>query len=350
MSVAAEAQETMAAADVAIIGAGPIGLFAVFALGQVGLTALLLDALPEIGGQCAALYPDKPIYDIPGRLSLSGGDLVRDLAAQGMQYKPVVLTGERVRAVEQSGHGFDIYMESGRSAAVRAVLLTAGAGALGPNRPPLENLEAYEGKSVFYHVADKSRFRGQRLVVAGGGDSALDWAIALAEDAASVTLVHRRPHFRGAAASVARLESLRTSGLVEVASPFQLQALEGKFGVLSAVTLRPLGAGEPKRIEADTLLAFFGLASDIGPIVNWDLSENGKTVTVDPTTMATRRSGIFAAGDIAAYPGKLKLILSGFSEAATAAYAIHAHLNPGRPLHFEFSTTKGVPGLAGTMA
>jgi len=215
-------------------------------------------------------------------------------------------------------------------------------GAFGPNKPPLPGIEAYEGKGVFYLVKRREEFRGRRIVIAGGGDSAVDWAISLAEVAEVVYMVHRRPKFRAAPESVARMEVLAKSGKIEMVVPYQLAGIEGHAGGIPAVSVATL-EGERRRLEADVLLPFFGLAMNLGPIADWGLNLDQNRIVVDPATAATNVPGIFAIGDISHYPGKLKLILSGFAEAAMAAHAIHPIVHPGEVLHFEYSTTKGVP-------
>jgi thioredoxin reductase (NADPH) len=223
------------------------------------------------------------------------------------------------------------------------VIIAAGCGAFGPNRPPLENLAAYEGKSVFYMVKSKQAFAGKRVVIAGGGDSAVDWAIALQGIASSISVIHRRPKFRAAPESAARLDALVAEGKVELVVPYQLAALEGEGGQLSAVVVEDL-EGQTRKIPADILLPFFGLSMELGPIAEWGLALEKNTIAVQPTTMATSAPGIFAIGDVATYPNKLKLILCGFSEAAFAAHSAHKIVRPEEVLHFEYSTSKGAPG------
>jgi thioredoxin reductase (NADPH) len=222
-------------------------------------------------------------------------------------------------------------------------VIAAGAGAFGPNRPPLAGIKAFEARSVFYLVRRREDFRGRRVVIAGGGDSAVDWALSLAEVAERVMVVHRRAKFRASPQSAARLQTLAEDGRIELVIPYQLHAIEGAGGQLSAVIVADL-AGRTRRLAADCLLPFFGLATDLGPLAAWRLDLDHNRIRVDPATCATSRPGIFAIGDIAAYPGKLKLILSGFAEAALAAHAIHPLVHPGEALHFEYSTMKGVPG------
>src|SRR5215469_2329872 len=329
--------------DVAIIGAGPVGLFAVFECGMLDMTCHVFDALDMAGGQCAALYPEKPIYDIPGYPRIDAALLVDRLAEQAAPFHPAYHLGQAVTALERQGDGFVVSNAAGVRVACRVVVIAAGGGAFGPNRPPLPGIEAFEGKSVFYLVRRREDFRGKRIVIAGGGDSAVDWALSLAEVAGQVMVVHRRPKFRAAPQSQRQLEQLADEGKVELVIPYQLAALEGAEGWLDAVVVADL-AGNERRLEADCLLPFFGLATELGPLAQWDLAFDENRIVVDPATCATSRAGIFAIGDIAAYPGKLKLILTGFAEAAAAAHAIHPLVHPGEALHFEYSTTKGVPG------
>ncbi len=329
--------------DIAIVGAGPVGLFAVFEAGMLGMRCHVFDALDLPGGQCTALYPEKPIYDIPGYPRIAAGVLVERLVEQAAPFAPAYHLGHPVTRLEEGEGGFVVANAAGEAVAARAVVIAAGAGAFGPNRPPLAGIEAFEGKSVFYLVRRREDFRGRRIVIAGGGDAAVDWALSLAELAARVTVVHRRAQFRAAPQSVAQLRALADAGRVELAIPYQLHALEGEGGALSAVVVAALD-GSTRRLEADVLLPFFGLATDLGPLAEWDLALDRNRIAVDPATCATSRPGLFAIGDVAAYPGKLKLILSGFAEAALAAHAIYPLVFPGTALHFEYSTTKGLPG------
>jgi thioredoxin reductase (NADPH) len=328
------------------VGAGPVGLFAVFECGMLKMRAHVFDALDMPGGQCTALYPEKPIYDIPGYPCIDALALVEKLAEQAAPFAPVYHLGHAVTAlVTADGGGFRIQTAGGVTVSAKAVIVAAGVGAFGPNRPPLAGIEAFEGKSVFYLVKRREDFRGKRVVIAGGGDSAVDWALSLAEVAARVMVVHRRPKFRAAPESTARLDALAKSDRIDLVVPYQLHGLEGEGGALSRVLVADLD-GKTQALEADCLLPFFGLSMNLGPIAEWGLNLERNHIAVTPATCATSVPGIFAIGDIATYPGKLKLILSGFSEAAMAAHAIFPLVHPGEALHFEYSTTKGVPAKA----
>jgi len=329
--------------DVAIIGAGPVGLFAVFECGMLDMNCHVFDALDVAGGQCAALYPEKPIYDIPGYPRIDAALLVERLLEQGAPFAPTFHLGHAVTGLDRAGDGFIVTSAAGVRVAAPAVIIAAGGGAFGPNRPPVAGIETFEGKSVFYLVRRREDFSDKRVVIAGGGDSAVDWALSLAELARHVMVVHRRAKFRAAPQSLLRLQQLAEAGRVELVTPYQLARLESSGGQLDAVIVADL-AGNERRLEADCLLPFFGLATRLGPLANWDLAFDDNRIVVDPATCASSRAGIFAIGDIATYPGKLKLILSGFAEAAAAAHAIHPLVHPGEALHFEYSTTKGVPG------
>jgi thioredoxin reductase (NADPH) len=329
--------------DVVIVGAGPVGLFTVFECGMVRLRCHVVDVLDDVGGQCTALYPEKPIYDIPGFPKVDAAELVVRLRAQAAPFKPVYHLGEQVQALEALSGGFwKLTTSKGTVIQARAVIIAAGVGAFGPNRPPLDGIEAFEGTSVFYYVTQREAFRGKRIVIAGGGDSAVDWALSLSEIAAHVSVIHRRDRFRAAPESEARLKALAKAGKVELVVPYQLHSLDGANGALSAVNVTTLDGAE-KKIPADVLLPFFGLSMSLGPIAEWGLALERNQITVDPATAQTSKPGIFAVGDVVAYPGKLKLILTGFAESAIAARSAYALVHPETPLHFEYSTTAGVP-------
>jgi thioredoxin reductase (NADPH) len=330
--------------DVAIIGAGPVGLFAVFECGMLKMKTHVVDALDMAGGQCAALYPEKPIYDIPGYPKVGALELIENLQAQAAPFAPVYHLGQRVEKLARVDDGW-LELETAKGTRIRAkaVILAAGVGAFGPNKPPLARIDAFENKGVHYFVSRREDFRGRRVAIAGGGDSALDWALSLADIAARVMVIHRRDKFRGAPDTVAKVMELAKQGKIDLVTPYQLEALEGEPGALTHVVLKDLD-GKVRKLEADALLAFFGLAMNLGPIAGWGLALHKGNIAVEAATLATSVPGIFAIGDIADYPGKLKLILQGFAEAAMAAHAAHKLVHPGEVLHFEYSTTKGVPG------
>lgn len=329
--------------DVAVIGAGPVGLFAVFACGMLGLKTHVIDALPDIGGQCTALYPDKPIYDIPASPSIQAGHLIERLESQAAPFQPVYHLGQAVSALRGNAKdGFVLETSQSKRIHARAIMICAGAGAFGPNRPPLENLDLYENKSVFYMIRDPQRFKDKNVVIAGGGDSALDWSVILSDIAQTVSLVHRRDRFRGAPETVSKIKALAEQGKIDLVTPYQLKALNGANGALTSVSVQTL-EGQTRDLDADYLLAFFGLAADLGPIADWGLALEKAQIGIDPLTGATNVPGIYAAGDVTAYPHKLKLIMTGFTEATQGAHAIWQLLNPDQALHFEHSTSRGLP-------
>ena len=327
--------------DIAIIGAGPVGLFSVFECGMLKMNCHVFDTLDDIGGQCIALYPEKPIYDIPAHPAIMAADLIAHLQEQIKPFNPTFHLGSQVTHIEKMVDGWLLKNDRGVQVQAKAIMLAAGAGAFGPKKPPLENLESYEGKSVFYYVKSKEKFKGKRIVIAGGGDSAVDWAISLSDIAEKIYFVHRRPKYRAAPESVAQLEKIAATGKIEFIVPYQLSALEGQNGELTAVIVEDL-EGQKRTLEADTLLPFFGLAMELGPIADWGLGLERSHIAVNPTTLETNQSRIYAVGDIATYAGKLKLILCGFSETAMAAHHAYKYVYPDHELHFEYSTSKGI--------
>lgn len=335
--------------DVIVIGAGPSGLFAVFECGMLGLKCAVFDSLPEIGGQCTALYPEKPIYDIPAAPSILAGDLIHNLEKQAAPFGPSYHLDQQVISLSKEKGQWHIKTSKGIEALAPAIIIAAGAGAFGPNRPPLENIEQYEGAGpgvgVQYMVRRKDDYKGKHVVIAGGGDSAIDWALSLAPLAASVSVVHRRDKFRAAPESVRQMHALADSGKIALVVPFQLKEIRGRDRRLSEIVVAN-DEGFEKILAADVLLPFYGLATELGPLAEWGLAIENSHVTVDPFTCETNTTGIYAIGDIAAYKNKLKLILTGFNEAALAAHAIRKQLRPDEVLHFEYSTTKGLPGAA----
>lgn len=330
--------------DVVIIGAGPAGLFSVFQCGMMGLKTHVVDALDFVGGQCTALYPEKPIYDIPAYPSISAEQLIEQLRLQAEPFSPVYHLGQSVLSIQPIEDQWQVTTNKGTVIQAKGIIIAAGGGAFGPNRPPLDNIQSFEGTSVFYAVHQRQRFAGKHIVIAGGGDSAVDWAISLSEIAASISMVHRRPNFRAAPESVARMNALVDAGKITLVTPYQLSELKGENGQLKEVIVETLD-GQKKTLAADILLPFFGLQMDLGPVANWGLSIDNKYITTAPHTMETNLPGVFAVGDISTYPGKLKLILCGFSEAAIAAHTLRSRIFPETVFHFEYSTTKGIPLL-----
>lgn len=330
--------------DIVIVGAGPVGLFAIFEAGMLKMRCHVVDTLDMIGGQCTAMYPEKPIYDIPAHPAIDAQELITQLEKQVEPFEPVYHMGQQVQKVRKlEDGGWEVTTSGQHVIRCKAILIAAGCGAFGPNRPPLDGLEAYEGKSIFYLVRHKEKLRGKKVVIAGGGDSAVDWALSLADIAEKLYVVHRRPKFRAAPESTAQLAKLAEQGKIEMVIPYQLSGLEGENGQLTGVEVATL-EGEKRLLEADILLPFFGLAMELGPIADWGLNLHLNHIEVDPATLATNQDGIYAIGDIAQYKGKLKLILCGFSEAAMACHDIYPRVHPDEALHFEYSTTKGVPG------
>lgn len=328
--------------DVAIIGAGPVGLFAVFECGMMKLRCHVIDALPEVGGQCIALYPEKPIYDIPAHPKILAADLIHNLVEQAKPFNPTFHLNQQVDSLEKDGNHWRLITSKGTTIKAKAIIIAAGVGAFGPNRPPIEGIEQYENKSIFYHVRQKEAFRDKQVVIAGGGDSAVDWALNLVGVASKIMVIHRRSKFRAAPDSADKLAQLATDGIIDLVVPYQLEDLEGANGYLEKIIVKDLD-NHTKALDADVLLAFFGLSMKLGPIANWNLHLTHNHIAVDPATCQTSAPGIFGIGDIITYPHKQKLILTGFAEAALVAHQIRDIVYPGEVFHFEYSTTKGVP-------
>ena len=330
--------------DVLIIGAGPIGLFSVFELGQLGMKSCVIDTLDIIGGQCSSLYPQKPIYDIPAFPEISADKLIKNLYQQIKPFKPDLILGERVEKIQSKNRVFTVSTSKNNIIISKCIIIAAGNGAFGPNKPPISNIKEYEEKSIFYHIKDKSIFRNKNIAIAGGGDSAADWAIELSEIANKIFFVHRREKLRAAPNSVRKLNDLATVNKLEMVVPYQIDSLRGNNGHLESLTVKNL-EGNHKNLEVDYFLPFFGLSSDLGPIKDWELQIEKNLLEVNQSTCQTSKSGIYGVGDICTYPGKLKLILTGFSEAAMAAHSCFKRVFPEKVLHFEYSTTSGVKSL-----
>jgi thioredoxin reductase (NADPH) len=325
--------------DVLIIGAGPCGLFAVFELGLLDMKAHLVDILDKIGGQCAELYPEKPIYDIPGVPYTTAHGLVDALMAQIKPFGATFHLQEMVQTIEKIGDPlFRIKTDGGKEFEAKIVVIAAGGGSFQPKRPPIPGIEAYEEKSVHYAVRKMELFRGKRILIVGGGDSALDWTLNLAPLASHLTLLHRRDQFRAAPDSVNKMMALTAEGKIDFVLG-QVAALEGADGQITKAIVKT-NDGSDFHIACDALLPFFGLTMKLGPVADWGIEmKDGELIPVDTATFESNVPGIFAIGDINWYPGKLKLILSGFHEAALMAQKAHRYVFPGKRLIFQYTTS-----------
>ena len=324
--------------DIGIVGAGPSGLFVPFIAGIKKLSCVTFDSLDFIGGQCTALYPEKPIYDIPAFPSITARDLISNLEEQSKRFNTRVNLSESITSYTKEGDIFVLQTSKNREFKVRSIVLATGGGKFSPNRPPLEGIEEYENKSVFYSVTDKSIFAGKNIAIAGGGDSAVDWALSLSEIAKKIYFIHRRDKFKASPESISMLEELAFDGRVEFVIPFQLKSITRQNGFLKTLTVASL-KGEERALEVDALLPFFGLMTDSSLVDTFKLEKVEGCVKVSQHNMRTSVEGIYAVGDIAHYEGKLKLILSSFSEVASAVYDIKKLLYPEQIERFEYSTT-----------
>jgi thioredoxin reductase (NADPH) len=320
-----------------IIGAGPVGLFAVFELGLVDIKCHVIDILDRPGGQCTELYPEKPIYDIPGLTIVTGQELTDKLMDQIKPFGAEFHFSQRVESLDRLNGGFRVTTDAGTVIEAKVVVIAAGGGSFTPKRPPLPGIEKYEGKSVFYSVRKMENFRGRDVLIVGGGDSALDWTLNLQPVAKSLTLLHRRAEFRAAPASVQKMLTLVESGDVSFKLG-QVTELHGENGMLRSVTVK---AADGTTFEQPTeiLMPFFGLTMKLGPVADWGLQLHENLIPVDTEKFETSEKGIFAIGDINTYPGKLKLILSGFHEAALMAQQAHKYVYPDKKLIFQYTTS-----------
>jgi len=324
--------------EVVIIGAGPAGLFQVFELGLLGIKAHVLDSLKGPGGQCSELYPEKPIYDIPALPVCGAQELVDRLLQQIKPFGAEFHYGEEAVELRKKDDGrFRVVTSAGTVFDAGAVVIAAGVGSFQPRRLGVEGIEPFEGHQVHYKVTNAAAFRGKRLAIFGGGDSALDWALALAPQASSTVLVHRRAEFRAQPASVAKMRELEVAGKLRFIEGLA-QSVRAASGRLSGVTVKG-NDGALHELDADELLVFFGLAPKLGPIAEWGLALDKRAIVVDTEKFQSSIAGVFAIGDINTYPGKKKLILSGFHEAALAAFAVQAHLYPGKKQFLQYTTT-----------
>jgi thioredoxin reductase (NADPH) len=324
--------------DAVIIGAGPVGLFQVFELGLLEIKAHVIDSLPQVGGQCIELYPDKPIYDIPAIPVCTGRELTNNLLKQIEPFGAQFHLGQEVTKLEPQADGrFLISTSQDNHFLSKTVFIAGGVGAFQPRTINLEGIEDYVNKQVFYHVKNPEQFAGKRIVICGGGDAALDWAIHFSEIAASVTLIHRRDDFKAAPKSIAKMRELCTSNRMQLLIG-QVTGYEAQHDRLANITFTNID-GEAKQIPLDDLLVFYGLSPKLGPIAQWGLNIDRKQICVDTGKFQTSIPGIYAVGDINVYPGKKKLILSGFHEAALAAFAAAEYLNPEKQIQLQYTTT-----------
>lgn len=333
--------------DILIIGAGPTGLFAVFEAGLLKLKCHLIDALPQPGGQCAEIYPKKPIYDIPGFPEVLAGDLVDNLMEQIRPFDPGFTLGERAETIDKQEDGtFIVTTNKGTKHHAPVVAIAGGLGSFEPRKPLLENLDKYEDKGVAYIIRDPEVYRDKKVVIAGGGDSALDWSIFLAEVASEVTLIHRRNEFRGALDSVEKVEELKKLGKINLITPAEITQLHGN-GHLEAVTIKR--EGEEILLETDHFIPLFGLSPKLGPISNWGLEIEKNAIKVDNTLdYQTNVPGIYAIGDVNTYPGKLKLILCGFHEATLMCQSAYKRIFPEKRYVMKYTTVSGIDGFDGS--
>jgi thioredoxin reductase (NADPH) len=331
--------------DILIIGAGPTGLFAVFEAGLLKLRCHLIDSLPQPGGQLTEIYPKKPIYDIPGYPSVLAGELVDNLMKQIEPFKPTFTLGERVEVLEKMEDGrFKLTTSKGTVHVAPVVFIAGGLGSFEPRKPPISNIADFEDKGVEYIIKDPEFYRGKRVVIAGGGDSALDWTIFLADIASELIMIHRRKEFRGALDSVEKVEHLVAAGRVKLMTDSQVIGLEGNTH-LESVTIKHDTEGEIN-VPTDHFVPLFGLSPKLGPIAEWNLNVDKGAIEVDTLDYSTNIKGIFAIGDINTYVGKLKLILCGFHEGTMAVQAAYKIIHPDKKLSFKYTTVTGIEGIA----
>ena len=332
--------------DILIIGAGPTGLFTVFEAGLLKLKCHLIDALPQPGGQCSELYPKKPIYDIPGFPEILAGDLTGNLLEQGKQFQPGFTLGERAETIEKQADGsFIVTTNKGTQHQAPIIAIAGGLGSFEPRKPKLEGIENYEDRGVNYFVKDPEVYRDKKVVIAGGGDSALDWCIFLADIASEVTLVHRRNEFRGALDSVEKVQELKLINRINLITPAEIIGLKGQNHIEGVILSK---GDEIIKLEADYLIPLFGLTPRLGPIGNWGLEIEKNAIKVNTGDYQTNIPGIFAIGDVNTYEGKLKLILCGFHEATLMCQSAYKILNPGKKYVLKYTTVSGINGFDGT--
>jgi thioredoxin reductase (NADPH) len=329
----------MKKADVIIIGAGPVGLFAVHQLGIKGLKSIVVDNLDKAGGQCIELYPDKPIYDIPAIPECTGEELTKNLLKQIKPFNTEFLYNERVDEVIQDKDNWIVKTNNNNEFTAPNIIIAGGVGSFEPRRLSLKEAEKFEGRSIFYAVKNKEDFKNKNISIFGGGDSALDWTLELSKFS-KINLIHRRDEFRGAPHTLAEIKKLEKDGKISIKTPCQLESIEGDKDITS-ITIK-FEDGKTEKIKTDTILSFFGLIMKLGPIAEWGLNMDKKTIEVNSENFETNKKGIFAAGDICSYPGKLKLILSGFHEVALASVECFKRARPEEKYRFEFTTSSKI--------
>ncbi len=326
--------------DICIIGAGPVGLFSVFEAGLLKLRCHLVDALPQVGGQLSEIYPKKPIYDIPGFPEVKAQELVDNLMEQIKPFNPTFSLGERLDSLEKTATGFQLKTSDGTEIDCKVVVIAGGLGCFEPRKPPIIDIAKFEGKGVHYMVKDPETFRDKNVILAGGGDSALDWTIELSKIAKKITLIHRNETFRGAPDSAEKVFDLAKEGKINLLLKSNLTSVSGN-GKLNAVKVQGADKSELE-LEADYLIPLFGLSPKLGPIADWGLSIFKNQIEVNTTDYSTNVPGIYAIGDINTYPGKLKLILCGFHEAALMSQSAFKHIYPDKHLSFKYTTVNGI--------
>ncbi len=333
--------------DLLIIGAGPTGLFTVFEAGLLKLKCHLIDALPQPGGQLSELYPKKPIFDIPGYPTVLAGELVANLLEQIKQFEPGFTLAETAETIDTLADGtFVVTTNKGTKHHAKAVAIAGGLGTFEPRKPLIDGIEKYEEQGVEYFVKDPELFRNKKIVIAGGGDSALDWSIFLANVASQVTLMHRRNEFRGALDSVEKVQELKQAGKINLITPAEVVAIQGE-GHLQSITIEI--EGEQQQLDTDFFIPLFGLTPKLGAIANWGLEIEKNAIKVNNALdYQTNIPGIYAIGDVNTYPGKLKLILCGFHEATLMCQSVYQRLNPGKKYVLKYTTVSGVDGFDGT--
>ena len=338
----------MITTDIIIIGAGPTGLFSVFEAGLLKLKCHLIDALPQPGGQCSEIYPKKPIYDIPAYPEILAGELTDKLLEQSKQFEPGFTLGERAETIEKQLDGsFIVTTNKGTQHKAPVVAIAGGLGSFEPRKPSIKHLQSFEDKGVAYMIKDPEIYRDQRVVIAGGGDSALDWAIFLSEVASEVVLIHRRNEFRGALDSVDKVQELKNKGLIKLITPAEVTAVFGK-SKLESIEVSNLD-GSSQRIDTNNFIPLFGLSPKLGPIANWGLEIEKNAIKVNNALdYQTNIPGVFAIGDVNTYPGKLKLILCGFHEATLMCQAAYKIINPGKRYVLKYTTVSGIDGFDGS--